>query len=172
MMKQTVDHEFVDEYFTLSVVGKVIYSVGFGQYRERLRDIDYPYVNNEAIVYLDDIWKKYHLNDMKAACSHQTPFPRTSTTAIGGGSSKSKRTSARRVQVRLKMALGGHPRRRGVEDQGLYRNPEQREAPTRIEVPAAEGIAVMNRMKNRDGVIYESANGRWLITRESATLQE
>lgn len=23
----------------------------------------------------------------------------------------------------------------------------------------------MNRMKNRDGVIYESANGRWLITR-------
>ena len=78
VMKQTVDHEFVDEYFTLSVVGKVIYSgaiVEFGQYREAFRDIDYPYVNNEAIVYLDDIWKKYHLNDMKAACSHQTPFP-------------------------------------------------------------------------------------------------
>lgn len=71
--RETVDHKMVDEYLTLSISGS---SKEYGgQILERLTPENIPRLARkmtwEKLNRIKEIWKRWHLNDMRPNCIHQ-----------------------------------------------------------------------------------------------------
>ena len=71
--KRTIYHTPVDEYFTLSIVGSIWNHmhtdwISGGQNYDHLLSLRRGSHKLRRIV---DVWKRWHLNDLKAGCSHQ-----------------------------------------------------------------------------------------------------
>lgn len=79
--KQTINHEPAGWYLTLSICGHAwdqrrrdhAYS---GQIYDELNDqnIKEYLIPSEKLAYIVGIWKRWHLNDLKAGCIHQKEF--------------------------------------------------------------------------------------------------
>lgn len=76
----TVEHEPIVRYERLTIVGDVLEGrrfVGGGQVADELDRITRPAPGwgPDERARLQAIWRRWHLNDLRAACAHQTPPP-------------------------------------------------------------------------------------------------
>jgi hypothetical protein len=74
----TINHQKVLGYQTLSICGEVVEyrkqnASNFGQIRDRLSEITQPSkgFTLKDIARINEIWEKWHLNDLQSHCSHQ-----------------------------------------------------------------------------------------------------
>ena len=74
----TINHQKVFEYQVLSICGEVVEyrkqnASNFGQIRDRLSEITQPSkgFTLKDIARINEIWEKWHLNDLQSHCSHQ-----------------------------------------------------------------------------------------------------
>jgi hypothetical protein len=70
IVRETVTHEKVTDYLELSICGTV-QSGGGGQIRDVLDSLSTYTIPQETIREIGRVWDRWHLNGMKAACSHQ-----------------------------------------------------------------------------------------------------
>ena len=74
-LKQTIDHKMVSEYSIISFAGENDRAIG-----QIVNELEYLYNNGKLFIKKSDLkriielWNEWHLNDMNAACIHQTPF--------------------------------------------------------------------------------------------------
>lgn len=69
--KQTITHETITGYKTLSICGD------HGQNREEIADINnYKelFISENDLKTITEVWERWHLNDLKPNCIHQTSF--------------------------------------------------------------------------------------------------
>lgn len=79
--KETVNHEIINEYVTLSICGEIKTMNNRGWYscgqilntirNEGMRKLNIPKHELRLIL---NIWDEYHLNDLKPNCCHQESF--------------------------------------------------------------------------------------------------
>lgn len=77
---QTIHHEQIDEFTRLSIIGTVNgpgrAPVTFGQCVDELDLVTSfdPRWDAESVRHLALLWRRWHLNDMRPGCAHQTPI--------------------------------------------------------------------------------------------------
>jgi hypothetical protein len=79
LQKETVTHDQVTEYTTLTISGfarKTVRSnyAYCGQIYDHLSNLAHPCISQDKLDQIIAIWQRWHLNDLHAACVHQTWF--------------------------------------------------------------------------------------------------
>jgi hypothetical protein len=85
LTKETVTHDQVVNYITLTISGFAHKTVRSdweygGQIIEQIRNLAHPCIPQDKLDQIVTIWQRWHLNNIKAACIHQTDFGNVDST--------------------------------------------------------------------------------------------